>query len=133
MSNRKVKPEDIDPGETMQILANEGKELLKQGNRRRIIAREPDGKVLLDISVTQAVIVSLLLLLLPVGWLILLGLVAFGINKKVRLDFVRELMEGDDNVISALKVKHDRLETPDSAADSQYQTQVEEQSVKGKR
>lgn len=125
----------VDAADTMQVIASQGRALLKEGNRRRIIARNPENTILLDVSVTQAVIAALVLVLvLPVmGWLILLAIVGIGISKKIRLDFVREIGEGDDT-ISVAAGKRKRLSTDDEDYDDENSaTTIDDEVVKAKR
>ncbi|MCU0514066.1 MAG: DUF4342 domain-containing protein [Anaerolineae bacterium] len=105
--------------EAMKLVAEQGKELLSEGNRRRIIARNPEGDVLLDVSITQAVVITLLVtLLLPIGWLLMLLAAWYGISKKIRLDFVRELTDEDATIsVREAKLKNEQLRLEDDAAE----------------
>ncbi|AFG38587.1 DUF4342 domain-containing protein [Spirochaeta africana] len=62
------------------------KQLVKEGNVRRIIIRKPDGEVLKEITLTAGVAVSGLAFML-VPWLAALGaLVAMGMNYTIEVE-----------------------------------------------
>jgi hypothetical protein len=134
MSMNNNKQKRVETGDAVQMIANQGKELLNEGNRRRVIARYPDGRVLLDISMTTAVVVAaLVVMFMPFGWLVIGGVAAFGISQKIKLDFVRELGDGDENATisgskSTTSSREDRL-----SSDSDGDTVVEGEPVKRRR
>mgnify|MGYP006276849775 CR=1 FL=1 len=77
-------------------IIEKGKEILEQGNIRRVVIRKEDGDTLFEVSLTVAVIAVLVLLLIgPLGVMITLGGIFYGIVTKVRIEVVRELTDGD--------------------------------------
>jgi hypothetical protein len=125
----------VEPGDAIQLIASQGREILHEGNSRRMIARNPDGRVILDISVTQAVLGALLVVMLvPFGWLVLTGVAVYGISKKIKLDFVREVSEGDENatISASTKRKAERLSTPSSTTDVDGDTVIDDDEASAK-
>lgn len=92
------------PKNTTNTMLDQGKNLIEQGNARHVVVRTPEGKKLIDVSLTAAVIVVLVFLFLMPGWgwaLIFFGVVA-AIAAKLKIEVVRELNQ-DDNVVDVSK------------------------------
>lgn len=90
-------------------LLEQARQVIEQGNMRRVIVRKADGETLIEVSVTLAVIAGVILLLIgPLGLMIALGAVAYGVFTKVQVEVVRELTDDDTVVqIDATKSKND--------------------------
>lgn len=88
------------PKNTQNDLMERGKELLHQGNIRRIIIRNAEGRVLLDTSLTVATATVLgLAILLPGSGLFLALIAAVGaLYARLKIEVVRELGDGDSVV-----------------------------------
>jgi hypothetical protein len=78
--------------------------LIEQGNRRRVLARADDGRVMFDVPLTYVVAgVAAMLFLLPGwGWIVALAAVGYGFANRIKLELVRELTD-DDEVIPGKK------------------------------
>lgn len=85
--------------DALNEIAGRGKDLLEQSNSRRFVLRTADGSTLIDVSLTVAVVIGLVVLLMVPGGL-MLGIVAtiVGIAAKLRVEILREL-DDNDNVI----------------------------------
>lgn len=85
----------------MTEITDTAQNLLEQGNRRRVIARAEDGRVMFDVPLTYVVGGGLILVfVLPFwGWLIALGAVGYGFANRIKLELVRELRDEDDGTI----------------------------------
>lgn len=84
----------------VEDLVEQSRELVQQGNRRQVVVRSPDGEILLDVSMTAAALVlGVLLLIGPAGWLIMLAGVGAGIYKQVKIDFLREIKDEDETIM----------------------------------
>lgn len=85
--------------DTMKEVVAQGKELLHKANTRHVIIRKANGDKLIDVTLSVAVVVALLLLWFgPIGIVAALAGVGYGLYSKLRLEVVREL-GGGDNVI----------------------------------
>jgi hypothetical protein len=95
------KPKNTERKDMMTEITDTAQSLLEQGNRRRVIARADDGHVMLDVPLTYVVGGAVVLVLfMPFwGWLIGLGLVAYGFANRVKLELVRELTDEEDATI----------------------------------
>lgn len=95
------KPKNTERKDMMTEITDTAQNLLDQGNRRRVIARTEDGRTLLDVPLTYVVGggVVLLLFMPGWGWLIGLGLVAYGFINRVKIELVRELSDTEDPTI----------------------------------
>lgn len=82
----------------MTELTDTAQNLLEQGNRRRVLARADDGRVMFDVPLTYVVAGgAVMLFFMPGwGWLIALGLVGYGFANRIKLELVRELSDDDD-------------------------------------
>jgi hypothetical protein len=91
--------EDTDKTFTEQIevagnqLVDKVKELVAEGNVRRIILRAPDDKVMLEMTLTTAVVGGVITLASP--WLAALGAIA-ALVTRMRVEIVREISEDDE-------------------------------------
>jgi len=95
-------------------LMEKGRELLEQGNMRRVVIRREDDSTLFEVSLTVAVIVAVLLLVIgPLGVMIALGSIVYGIATKVRVEVVRELTDGD-KVVEIDTGRRDKDKTDDT-------------------
>lgn len=86
-------------------LVDKIKELVEQGNIRRLIIRKPDGEALLEIPLTTGVVVGgAMAMMLPV--LAALGALA-ALVARVTIEIVREGEEGEDTeqAVSSAKRK----------------------------
>jgi hypothetical protein len=82
-------------------------ELIKKGNARRIVVRNADDKVMMEISVTIAVVAGVILVLTPIGWVLAaLGVIA-AIVARVKIEIVREVTEDSEVVESKKKIDID--------------------------
>lgn len=85
--------------DTVDKLVNNGRDLVQKANRRHVVIRESDGTKLIDLNLTMiAIIVFLLVVVQPIGTIVAVGALAYGLFKKVKIEIVRELST-DDNVI----------------------------------
>ena len=84
----------------MSEISDTAQNLLDQGNRRRVLARADDGRVMFDVPLTYVVAGgAVLLFFMPGwGWLIALGLVGYGFANRIKLELVRELSDEDDTL-----------------------------------
>jgi hypothetical protein len=82
----------------MTEITDTAQNLIEQGNRRRVLARADDGRVMFDVPLTYVVAGgAVMLFLMPGwGWLIALGAVAYGFANRIKLELVRELSDDDD-------------------------------------
>jgi hypothetical protein len=85
----------------MTEITDTAQNLLEQGNRRRVIARAEDGRVMFDVPLTYVVAGGVILVfVLPFwGWLIGLGAVGYGFANRIKLELVRELKDEEDGTI----------------------------------
>jgi hypothetical protein len=82
-------------------------DLIKKGNARRIVVRNADDKVMMEISVTIAVVAGVIIVITPIGWVLAaLGVIA-AIVARVKVEIVREVTEDSDVVESKKKIDID--------------------------
>ncbi len=95
------KEKNTDRKNMMTELSDTAQNLLNQGNRRRVVARTHDNRVMFDVPLTYVVGGGLVVLFLMPGWgwLIALGVVAYGFANRIKLELVRELTDDDEPVI----------------------------------
>ncbi len=75
-------------------LVDRVKELVAEGNVRRIIIRAPDDKVMMEMSVTTGAVIGGAITL-AAWWLAALGAIA-ALVARVRIEIVRELPDGEE-------------------------------------
>ena len=83
----------------MTELSDSAQNLLNQGNRRRVMARTQDNRVLFDVPLTYVVVGAAVLFFMPWGWLVALAGAGYGFANRIKLELVRELTDEDEPVI----------------------------------
>ncbi|QPC82779.1 DUF4342 domain-containing protein [Phototrophicus methaneseepsis] len=93
---------------TGEEIIERGKDLVKQGNERRIVIRRENDEPLVDVSLTVAVAVAAVFFLFVPGSFFWAAVLAIGaIATKMRVEVLREI--GDGSVIE-MKKKNDEDE-----------------------
>lgn len=75
-------------------LVDRVKEIVAEGNVRRIILRAPDDKVMMEMSLTTGAVVGGAITL-AAWWLAALGAIA-ALVARIRIEIVREIPEGEE-------------------------------------
>lgn len=78
-----------------QEITERGKNLIEQGNQRRVVIRNQDGNTLVDVTVTTAAVATVLFLIFIPGsmfWSVMLVIAA--IFLKLRVEILREVGTG---------------------------------------
>ncbi len=81
-----------------EYAAQRGRQLLGQSNARQVVIRLGNGRKLLELNMTLAVVLVGLALLLPFSVLLLAILFIAGFVAKLRIEIIRNIDE-DNNVI----------------------------------
>lgn len=81
---------------TTDNISERARDLIEQGNSRRVILKTSDGRQFAEFSLTVAAIGAVVLLFLPMTWLIVLFGLVFAIFAKVRIEIVREISKNDE-------------------------------------
>jgi hypothetical protein len=85
--------------EHVNSITDQIKEVIEQGNMRRVIVRKQDNEQLFEVSLTAAVAVAAaILIFVPGGFFISLLAVIAGIFAKLRVEILRELRDDDEVV-----------------------------------
>ncbi len=84
------------------------REVVKQGNVRRVIVRTKDGRTIVDSTLTMGAAAGGLLFF--AGWPIIALTAVAALVSQVRVQIVRELTEDDFNAEDERKTKRTRIE-----------------------
>lgn len=100
MTNKPSKSND-----TVQEMGERVRDIISQGNARRLVLRTAEGNKLIELSLTAAVVIgALLVMFLPGGMFFAFLALAAGIVLKLRVEVLRELTDSDD--VIEVKSKH---------------------------
>lgn len=83
--------------DAMNDVMERGKQLIEQGNTRRLVVKTNDGRTVADVPLTIVAVAGFVTIITWQIWLPIL-LVLFGIVARVKVEIVREVSE-KDNVI----------------------------------
>lgn len=81
--------------EAMNEVMERGKQLIEQGNTRRLVVKTNDGRTVGDVPLTIVAVAAFVTIITWQIWLPIL-LVIFGIVARVKVEIVREVSEKDD-------------------------------------
>lgn len=81
--------------EAMNDVMERGKQLIEQGNTRRLVVKTNDGRTVGDVPLTIVAVAAFVTIITWQIWLPIL-LVIFGIVARVKVEIVREVSEKDD-------------------------------------
>ncbi len=84
------------------------REVIKQGNVRRVVVRTKDGRTLIDTTLTIGAATGGLLLLS--GWPIIALTAIAAVAAQVRIEIIREITDDDLNAEDNRKAKRTRIE-----------------------
>ena len=85
--------------ETFNQIVKQGQNIVYKGNQRHLVIRDADDRKLVDVTGTVAVVVVAgLLFFQPIGGLILAASFIYGVAKKLKVEFLRNL-NAEDNVV----------------------------------
>jgi hypothetical protein len=82
-----------------ELLA-QGKVAFQQARHRRILISNPEGEILLNVTLTQAIIALIVILLfLPgISWVLLIGAGLWGISKRLQIQLAREILKNEERL-----------------------------------
>lgn len=96
-NNYDNKPKRSD--DTVNTITDQIKELVEQGNMRRVVLRKPDNEQLFEVSLTVAVaVIAGFVIFMPGGFFFMMLAIFGGILAKLRVEILRELSDDDDVV-----------------------------------
>lgn len=81
--------------DAMNDVMERGKQLIEQGNTRRLIVKTNEGRTVADVPLTIVAVAAFVTIITWQIWLPIL-LVLFGIVARVKVEIVREVSEKDD-------------------------------------
>ena len=81
--------------EAMNEVMERGKQLIEQGNTRRLVVKTNDGRTVGDVPLTIVAVAAFVTIITWQIWLPILLLI-FGIVARVKVEIVREVSEKDD-------------------------------------
>jgi hypothetical protein len=82
--------------EQINEISDHAKSLIAKGNSRHVVIRDASGSKMAEFSMTVAVIGGVLLFFLPWSWFIIAGAAVYGMAKKIRVEFVRDILNEDE-------------------------------------
>lgn len=89
----------IKPNDSVNEIGEKAKNIVAKGNSRHVVIRSAKGDKIAEFSVTVAAIGgAMLFFMAPWGWMLLLGAGFYGMIKKVRVEFVRDISDDDDSI-----------------------------------
>lgn len=91
--NNKIEPNK--GSDTVSEVVERGKQLIEQGNMRRLVVKTNDGRTIADVPLTIVAVAAFVTIVTWQIWLPIL-LVVFGIIARVKVEVVREVNEKDD-------------------------------------
>lgn len=85
--------------ETFNQIVKQGQNLVEKGNQRHVVIRDAEGQKIVDLTGTLAVIIMAgLLLFQPIGGLIMAAGFIYGVTKRLKIEFLRNVNEEDSVV-----------------------------------
>ncbi|MEM9955523.1 MAG: DUF4342 domain-containing protein [Chloroflexota bacterium] len=94
MTNQKPK------NDTVNDLVDNGRDFLREANRRYVVIRNQDGSTIADLRMPiVAMIIFAMIAFQPMGTFLAVGAIVYGLVRKVKIDLVSEVKSSDDAVI----------------------------------
>lgn len=85
--------------ETFNQIVQQGQNLVEKGNQRHVVIRDAEGQKIIDLTGTLAVIIMAgLLLFQPIGGFVMAAGFIYGVTKRLKIEFLRNVNEEDSVV-----------------------------------